>query len=318
MRMEYLRYLLEIDRRHSISAAAQALYLSQTTLSSTLKRIETELGFSIFSRVQGGVETTAEGDEALAIIEEILDKYQEIQQLGGQDTAASPVVLLLSPTISEALSIPLNQRFLEQNPDWNLEFHSVLGDKIGSQIINGESNIGITYYSADHFSEYCSIASKYGVKVTILYWDHLYLLVRRDHLLAERERVFAGELNDLNFAILPHFNTQEDSIAYAKHLGTGNRYTTFPSVALLKQAVVQNNMVTILSGYTIYHSVEKEDDQFRVVPLVGTENRNKIAMCLLHRSEQSISEQEKKLIQCVLDYFRELAPGSADQMTHGR
>ena len=318
MRMEYLRYLLEIDRRHSISAAAQALYLSQTTLSSTLKRIETELGFSIFSRVQGGVETTAEGDEALAIIEEILDKYQEIQQLGGQGTAASPVVLLLSPTISEALSIPLNQRFLEQNPDWNLEFHSVLGDKIGSQIINGESNIGITYYSADHFSEYCSIASKYGVKVTILYWDHLYLLVRRDHLLAERERVFAGELNDLNFAILPHFNTQEDSIAYAKHLGTGNRYTTFPSVALLKQAVVQNNMVTILSGYTIYHSVEKEDDQFRVVPLVGTENRNKIAMCLLHRSEQSISEQEKKLIQCVLDYFKELAPGSADQMTHGR
>ena len=318
MRMEYLRYLLEIDRRHSISAAAQALYLSQTTLSSTLKRIETELGFSIFSRVQGGVETTAEGDEALAIIEEILDKYQEIQQLGGQGTAASPVVLLLSPTISEALSIPLNQRFLEQNPDWNLEFHSVLGDKIGSQIINGESNIGITYYSADHFSEYCSIASKYGVKVTILYWDHLYLLVRRDHLLAERERVFAGELNDLNFAILPHFNTQEDSIAYAKHLGTGNRYTTFPSVALLKQAVVQNNMVTILSGYTIYHSVEKEDDQFRAVPLVGTENRNKIAMCLLHRSEQSISEQEKKLIQCVLDYFRELAPGSADQMTHGR
>ena len=318
MRMEYLRYLLEIDRRHSISAAAQALYLSQTTLSSTLKRIETELGFSIFSRMQGGVETTAEGDEALAIIEEILDKYQEIQQLGGQGTAASPVVLLLSPTISEALSIPLNQRFLEQNPDWNLEFHSVLGDKIGSQIINGESNIGITYYSADHFSEYCSIASKYGVKVTILYWDHLYLLVRRDHPLAERERVFAGELNDLNFAILPHFNTQEDSIAYAKHLGTGNRYTTFPSVALLKQAVVQNNMVTILSGYTIYHSVEKEDDQFRVVPLVGTENRNKIAMCLLHRSEQSISEQEKKLIQCVLDYFRELAPGSADQMTHGR
>lgn len=304
MRIEYLRYLLEIERHHSISAAAQSLYLSQTTLSATVRRIEAELGFPIFSRTHSGVQTTAEGEEALALIGDILARYEEIQMLGGHGAAASSVSLLLSPTISESLSIPLSKIFLERIPDGNLSFHTALGDEIGSQIISNESNIGITYYSSDHLLEYRSIASKYSVEATVLCWDRLYLLVRKEHPLAGREQVSIGELNNLSFAILPHFNSQEDSIAYAGYLGTGNRYTTFPSVSLLKQAVIQSHMVTVLSGYAICHGFKDQNDLLKAIPLTGTRNKNEIAMCLLHRDEQSISDQEKILIQCILDYFK--------------
>ena len=81
MRMEYLRYLLEIERHHSISAAAQYLYLSQTTLSATVRRIEEELGFSIFSRTHSGVQATAEGEEALSLIDGSLTRFEEMQML---------------------------------------------------------------------------------------------------------------------------------------------------------------------------------------------------------------------------------------------
>lgn len=94
MRMEYLRYLLEISRHRSISTAAQALYLSQTSLSTTVRRIEDELGFHIFSRTHSGVEITAEGEEALALITEILIRFDKIQRLGKLGSAATPAVLL--------------------------------------------------------------------------------------------------------------------------------------------------------------------------------------------------------------------------------
>ena len=203
MRMEYLRYLLEISRHRSISTAAQALYLSQTSLSTTVRRIEDELGFHIFSRTHSGVEITAEGEEALALITEILTRFDKIQRLGKLGSATTPAVLLLSPTISDALSIPLSQMFLERLPEGNLEFHIASGDEIGSQIINSKSNNGVTYYSADHLSEYCSIASKYLVEVSVLCRDQLYLLVWNSHPLAGRAQVSIGELNHLNFAILP-------------------------------------------------------------------------------------------------------------------
>ena len=133
MRMEHLYDLLEIEKHHSISAAAQAHYLSQTTLSSIVKSMEEELGFLIFKRTHCGVQTTAEGEEALAIIREILSRYEQIQQLGGPDTSRSPVPLILSPTISESLCLPLSRLFLEREPDGNLEFRTGVGDEIGSR-----------------------------------------------------------------------------------------------------------------------------------------------------------------------------------------
>lgn len=308
MRMEHLYDLLEIEKYHSISAAAQAHYLSQTTLSSIVKSAEEELGFLIFKRTHCGVQTTAEGEEALAIIREILSRYEEIQKLGGPDTSRSPVPLILSPTISESLCLPLSRLFLEREPDGNLEFRTGVGDEIGSRIINGEGNIGITYYTQRHLEEFQAIAAKYQVEVEVLRRDRLCLLLRRDHPLAARESVSVHDLVNLNFAILDHFNTQEDSIAYAKHLGSGNRYATFPNVTLLKRAVCSENCVSILSDYAIRHGagIGTEPEQFIGLPLSDTREENDILMYLIRRQDRSVRHQEKVLIRCIRDYFRSI------------
>lgn len=54
MKEERLRYLAEINRQHSISAAAKNLFLSQASLSSTLRETEKELGFPVFERTHRG------------------------------------------------------------------------------------------------------------------------------------------------------------------------------------------------------------------------------------------------------------------------
>lgn len=306
MRMEHLQYLIEINKHHSISAAAQSLYLSQTTLSAILKGIEEELGFPIFHRTHNGVQATAEGEEALSLIWEILSRYEEIQGLGGADTSRRPVPILLSPTINEALSLPLSRRFLEREPEGNLEFHTEVGDEIGSRILNNDGNIGVTYYTQRHLEEYRAIASKYQVEVEVLCRDRLYLLMRQDHPLAGRRSISVDELCDLNFAILDHFNTQEDSIAQPRYLGHGNRYTTFPNVTLLKRAVCRENVVTILGGYAIQHGCEGCQEKLVGIPLTGTREENCILMCLIHRPDPCVRYQEKVAIQCIKEHFASL------------
>ena len=306
MRMEHLQYLIEINNYHSISAAAQALYLSQTTLSAILKGVEEELGFPIFLRTHNGVQPTTEGEEALALIWEILSRYEEIQGLGGADTSRRPVPILLSPTINEALSLPLSRRFLEREPEGNLEFHIEVGDEIGNRILNNDGNIGVTYYTQRHLEEYRAIASKYQVEVEVLCRDKLYLLMRRNHPLAGRRSISVDELCDLNFAILDHFNTQEDSIAQPRYLGHGNRYTTFPNVTLLKRAVCSGNVVSLLSGYAIQHGSESCPEELLGIPLTGTREENAILMCLIHRPDSSVRYQEKVAIQCIKEHFAAL------------
>ena len=81
MKIEQLKYLIEIGHSRSISSAAGKLYLSHTTLSSILKGAEKELGFPLFQRIQGGVKVTAEGEEALALMEEMYRCFEDIQKL---------------------------------------------------------------------------------------------------------------------------------------------------------------------------------------------------------------------------------------------
>ena len=81
MKEERLRYLAEIGRQRSISAAAKNLYLSQASLSSTLRETEKELGFTVFERTTVGVVPTNEGEEALRLVDEINENgFEEFEK----------------------------------------------------------------------------------------------------------------------------------------------------------------------------------------------------------------------------------------------
>ncbi len=61
MELRVLNYFLAVAREESISGAANALHLSQPTLSRQLKDMETELGKQLFIRGRKRIELTDEG-----------------------------------------------------------------------------------------------------------------------------------------------------------------------------------------------------------------------------------------------------------------
>ena len=63
MTLEQLTYLIELSRHHSISEAADALYITQSALSMSLGTLEKELGLTLFDRSNKGISPTEEGQE---------------------------------------------------------------------------------------------------------------------------------------------------------------------------------------------------------------------------------------------------------------
>lgn len=72
MTLQQMRYLIVIAECGSISAAAQALFVSQPSLSGALKEVERETGVSVFRRTNHGVEPTPEGLELLAMVRQVV------------------------------------------------------------------------------------------------------------------------------------------------------------------------------------------------------------------------------------------------------
>ena len=55
-------YILEIAKQHSVTHASEKLFISQSTLSQYLLKLEGELGTPLFSREKGGLVPTAAGE----------------------------------------------------------------------------------------------------------------------------------------------------------------------------------------------------------------------------------------------------------------
>ena len=61
LRIEQLRYFLEVATSRSISTAAQNLFISQQALSTSLRKIEAELGLTLVVRSKTGIVLTEDG-----------------------------------------------------------------------------------------------------------------------------------------------------------------------------------------------------------------------------------------------------------------
>ena len=75
MTLQQLRYAVTIADCSSMNKAYQVLYLSQSSLSVSIKELENEIGFSIYKRTNRGIAITPEGKEFLGYARQVLEQY---------------------------------------------------------------------------------------------------------------------------------------------------------------------------------------------------------------------------------------------------
>ena len=81
MELRVLQYFLTVAREQSISAAAQALHLSQPTLSRQLKEMEEELGKTLFLRGNRKITLTEEGMILRKRAQEVMELLEKALEL---------------------------------------------------------------------------------------------------------------------------------------------------------------------------------------------------------------------------------------------
>ena len=80
MDIRVLRYFLAIAREESFSRAAEALFLSQPTLSRQIRDLEEELGVQLFTRTNRNVILTPEGQRMRKRAQEIVDLAEKTRE----------------------------------------------------------------------------------------------------------------------------------------------------------------------------------------------------------------------------------------------
>ena len=74
MRLQQLRYVIAIAESGSINAVAHSMFVSQSSISVSVKELEQEMGITIFNRSSRGISLTSDGVEFLSYARQVVEQ----------------------------------------------------------------------------------------------------------------------------------------------------------------------------------------------------------------------------------------------------
>ena len=86
MTLTEFRYIVAVARERHFGRAAEACYVSQPTLSVGVKKLEEQLGITLFERSKSDVKVTPEGEPIIEQAQRILEQVGQMKQLAKQNS----------------------------------------------------------------------------------------------------------------------------------------------------------------------------------------------------------------------------------------
>ncbi len=189
MELRVLQYFLAVTREQSISGAAEALHLSQPTLSRQLREMEEELGKQLIIRGNRRITLTEEGIILRKRAEEIMELVRKTENeiTLSNNYIAGDITVGAGETDGVRFLTKTAKSLQEEFPD--IHFHIISGDSVSvlENLDRGLIDFGLVFGEVD--------TSKYNM-LKVPYKDTWGVLMRHDTDLAEKEVITSEDLQD--------------------------------------------------------------------------------------------------------------------------
>lgn len=180
MTFEQIGYVLEIVRTQSINKAANNLFISQPTLSQSIKNLEQELGNKLFIRSNKGVQLTMFGKTFLSYIETINLELQQINNI--YLNKKQKMSLIIAHSGFSFVSELCSRLYQEHDSDYfSIEQYEVNLDEVIDMTSNGLADIGIIQFWDVNHSLYNKILRTKNLNFYPLLKNNVHVLLGNQH-----------------------------------------------------------------------------------------------------------------------------------------
>ncbi|AAL53818.1 hydrogen peroxide-inducible genes activator [Brucella melitensis] len=260
-----LHYFLALVQAGSFSRAAEAIGVTQSTLSAAIQALEAELGATLIDRTGRRMQLLPAGEDFLARARDIVALIEELPEHARQ--AERPLTTRLRmgviPSIAPFLLPKVLPATAKAFPELQLTVREGLTRSLLESLRSGTLDVALVAhpYDLDEF------------EIAEIGRDPFLLAVRRDHALANRDSVEASDIDDQPFLLLETGHCLREHVMAA--IGSkpaqmsGDVHAT--SIMTLVQLVQFGMGVTLLPQLAIKAGVTRGTD-LSVVPYEGKYN----------------------------------------------
>ncbi|MGO5000658.1 LysR family transcriptional regulator [Oceanisphaera sp. W20_SRM_FM3] len=143
--VKWLRQFAAVAEAGNITRAAQRLYLAQPAVSMTLKKLEQHLGVALFSRQQGRLHLTTEGERLYQHAQRILNALTMAEQdmAALQNLDSGEVCIGIPSMLGSFYFPPLLMAFKHQYPGLSIKVIEAGTQDVLAKLCQGELGLGI-------------------------------------------------------------------------------------------------------------------------------------------------------------------------------
>lgn len=249
--LRQLEHVVEICRSGSISAAARALRVSQSTLSRSVAHLEQKLGMTLFARSEIGARPSAtaaliaqRGTEILALVEQLRADLR-LHAIGDRDTIRVGV----GPA-TRLRPLPDVLRLIDRHfPDLRVEVKQEAGTVVTQGLIDGRYDVVFT--AADN------AADKLDLVRNVLFVDEVVAAVRPHHPLAGRGPLTLADVASYPIASF-RVSYLRQSLIDAAPDGSASRIDAHRSddAETLRTRSLRSDYVTVVPAFVVAQELE--------------------------------------------------------------
>ncbi|MFM7331443.1 MAG: LysR substrate-binding domain-containing protein [Brachymonas sp.] len=204
MTLTELKYIVALAREKHFGRAAEACFISQPTLSVSIKKLEEELDVKLFERSANEVTVTPLGEEIVRQAHTVLEQASQIKEIAkrGKDPLAGSLRLGVIYTIGPYLLPDLVRQVIARTPQMPLMLQENFTVKLLEMLRMGEIDCAIL---AEPFPDT-------GLAHAPLYDEPFMVAVPSNHELAGHEAIAAEELKKQTMLLLGNGHCFRDHV----------------------------------------------------------------------------------------------------------
>lgn len=298
MNIQQLRYVVAIANSGTFREAAEKMYVSQPSLSISVRDLEKELGFKIFRRTSSGTFLTRRGMEFYEKSQELVkgfdifqNQYANPEEEKDEFSIASQHYDFLPPTITA---------FSERYPDYkNFRIFESTTVQILDEVAQGHSEIGIIYLNNQNKKGIMQRIEKLGLEVIELIPFHTHIYLREGHPLAQKEELVMEDLADLPTV---RFTQEKDEYLYYSEnfvdTSASSQMFNVTDRATLNGILERTDAYATGSGFL-------DSDSVNGITVIRLKDNLDNRMVYVKREEVELSQAGTLFVEVMQEYFNQ-------------
>lgn len=262
MNIQFLKYFAVLAETGSFTKGAEKMHVVQSSFSAGIKKLEEHLNCKLFYRDKRNVNLTEEGKTLLSMTNELLAMWSNIEYKFKDIESKNLNVGILHNLHHTDVIIPKLKRFNEMYRNSKVHLFEESQEVLLEKLQRDELDVV--------FVEVCRVDESIYNSRTV-YEEKLDLLIRKDHYLANKDKVELNELDKLSF--IEHKNC---ALLNDVHRTLGEQNIAMNIVFSAQHSDMLMNLVSSGMGVALMAKPKEHSDDLKFIPIVNSDFKREI------------------------------------------